>query len=219
MSDKAKLCELCEEEPATVLCSECCKCYCDGCSKMIHALSKKKGHQVETIHESVRVDAMCPFHTDNPLEMFCIDEVKLCCFGCMKEKLHEGHNVVDLSSINVDNEIFSANDIRVQFADVLKLDDELDKKIENAINEIKSENDSGKDKVHQSFALEHEKLKEEEDNTVKDYIKEHEKLNEEEAKATEGFKKHMKNLTKRKPKQLRKLKKCMRNLTKRNKQF
>ena len=33
MSKKAKVCELCEEQPATLLCAECCRCYCDRCDE------------------------------------------------------------------------------------------------------------------------------------------------------------------------------------------
>ena len=83
MSEKVKkACELCEEQPATTLCSECCRCYCDGCNKLMHAMSKKKAHKTEAIPEGVVIDARCPLHNGIPLEMFCVDEVKLCCGIC-----------------------------------------------------------------------------------------------------------------------------------------
>ena len=82
MSEKVNVCELCREQPVSVLCAECCKCYCDRCNKFIHGVDSIKGHKVEPIPEGVVVNAMCPLHKNAPLEMFCVDEVKLCCFGC-----------------------------------------------------------------------------------------------------------------------------------------
>ena len=130
MSEKVKLCEFCEEQPATVLCSECCRCYCDECSGFAHSRNSKKEHKTEAIPEGVIVDGMCPLHDDEPLRMFCVDEVKLCCSTCINriEDLHKGHNVVDLSDVAQDNEIFSASDVRKHFAAVMKSDDELDKR-------------------------------------------------------------------------------------------
>ena len=73
--------------------------------------------------------------------MFCVDEVKLCCLRCTKrtKDLHEGHNVVKISDVSQDNETFSAAEVKKRFADVLKCDDELDKKIEEAIESIEGE--------------------------------------------------------------------------------
>ena len=78
-SKKGKLCEFCNEQPVSVLCAECYKCYCDECSKVIHRMGSKKGHKVEAIPEGVVVNAMCPLHKNNALEMLCVDEIKLCC--------------------------------------------------------------------------------------------------------------------------------------------
>ena len=142
MSEKAnKACELCEEQSATVLCAECCKCYCDRCSKLIHAMTKKKRHKTEIIPEGVVADAMCPLHSDIPLEMLCVDEVKLCCAMCTNKikDLHTGHKIVMISDISQDNETFSASEVRKHFADVLKCDDELDRKIEETIESIRKE--------------------------------------------------------------------------------
>ena len=99
MSEKVNVCEFCGEQPVSVLCAECCRCYCDRCNKFIHRMGSKKGHKVEAIPEGVVVNAMCPLHKNNALEMLCVDEVKLCCLGCKEEKLHEGHNVVKTSDI------------------------------------------------------------------------------------------------------------------------
>ena len=129
MSEKVKLCEFCEEQPATVLCAECCKCYCDRCNELVHSIKSKKGHKTEVIPEGVVVDAMCPLHKDIPLKMFCIDEVKLCCSTCRVKDLHKGHRIVELSEVSQDNEVFSASEVRKRFADALKCDDELDRKV------------------------------------------------------------------------------------------
>ena len=92
-----------------------------------------------------------PSTKNNPLEMFCVDEVKLCCAMCKTKKLHKGHNVVELSAISQDNETFSAAEVKKRFADVLKCDDALDKKIEEAIESIKREGDDAQKKVNQTF--------------------------------------------------------------------
>lgn len=162
MSEKIKLCELCEEQPATVLCSECYRCYCDSCSEFVHGKESKKEHKIETFYEGVRVNATCPIHKGNQLELFCIDEVKLCCAMCEREKLHKEHKVVKAEDITEDNKIFSASKVRAHFADVLKCDDDLDKKIEMTIENIKKETNNVKEKITQTFIEAHNKLKEEE---------------------------------------------------------
>ena len=79
MSEKVKVCEFCEEQPAVVLCAECWKCYCNECNKYTHGKASKKDHKIEVIPKGVRVDAMCPLHKGNQLELFCVDDVELCC--------------------------------------------------------------------------------------------------------------------------------------------
>ena len=163
MSEKVKkACELCKEQPATVLCSECCRCYCDECSEFVHSRNSLKGHKTEAIPEGVVVDARCPLHDDEPLSMFCVDEVKLCCSTCRVEDLHKGHNVSKVTDVAQDNEIFSASDVRKHFAVVLKYDDELDKKIEETIERIRREGNEAGEKVKQTFIEAHKRLEEEE---------------------------------------------------------
>ena len=110
--------------------------------------SSKKGHKIESIPEGVVVNAMCPLHSDTPLEMFCVDEVKLCCHACTFKDLHKEHNVVELSVISQDNETFSAADVKKRFADSLKCDDALDKKIEETIESIRREGDEAQKKIN-----------------------------------------------------------------------
>ena len=157
-----KACELCEEQPATVLCAECFKCYCDGCSEFIHGKASKKGHKTESIPEGVVVDGMCPLHRNEPLSMFCVDEVKLCCAMCKTKKLHDGHNVVELSEILQDSEVFSAAEERKRFVDALEKEDELDKKIVETIEGIRKEGNEAKENVKQTFKEVRDKLEEEE---------------------------------------------------------
>ena len=85
MSEKVKVCELCEEQLATVLCAECYKCYCDECCEFAHRKGSKKDHKTEAIPKGVMVDARCPLHKENPLELFCVDDTELCCPKQYKE--------------------------------------------------------------------------------------------------------------------------------------
>lgn len=161
-SEKVKVCEFCEEQRAAVLCTRCCKCYCGECNEYAHKKASKKGHKVEAIPDGVNVNAMCPIHKEDALKMFCVDEVKLCCYGCKTDDLHKDHNVVRTAEITEDNEIFSALEVRKRFADVLEYDDKLDKKIEAVIEDINNESVSTREKVKQTFIEAHEKLTAEE---------------------------------------------------------
>ena len=193
MSEKAKkACEFCKEQSATVLCAECCKCYCDRCDKTLHDILK--GHKTEAIPEGVVVDALCPLHNDEPLKMLCVDEVKLCCPLCKVEKLHKGHKVVKVIDISQDNEVFSAAEVRKHFADVLKCDDELDKKIEETIENIRKEGNESREKVKQTFTEAHNALKEKEAKAMEELEKAHEELREKEAAITKEHEKAHKEL-------------------------
>ena len=122
---------MCEEQPATALCVECCKCYCDNCCIAIHGLVKKE-HKTEVIPKGVRVDARCPLHKDVPLDLFCVDDIELCCGTCGLLGPHMGHKIVKISEVSEDNEVFSAAKVRKRFEGVLKCDDDLEKKIATA---------------------------------------------------------------------------------------
>ena len=162
MSEKVKVCELCEEQPATALCAECCKCYCEKCSRYVHESSMKKGHKTEVIPKSVRVDAMCPLHKDEPLKLLCVDDTELCCAMCKVDEFHKCHKVVELSEVSEDNEVFSAVKVREHFEGALKCDEELEKKIAETIENVQKENVVAKEKISQSFREAHEKLNAEE---------------------------------------------------------
>ena len=158
-----KLCEFCGEDPATVLCAECCKCYCGGCSDFAHSKASKKGHKVEIIPDEVVINAMCPLHKTNSLELFCINEVKLCCLECEKEKLHQGYKVVKTADIAQDNEVFSASKVWNSFTGVMEKDDELAKKVNDVIETIDSKGNEIKERITKTFAEERKKLNREEE--------------------------------------------------------
>ena len=161
---------MCEEQPATALCVECCKCYCDNCCIAIHGLVKKE-HKTEVIPKGVRVDARCPLHRDVPLDLFCVDDTEMCCFGCEHDKLHDGHKIFKVSEVSEDNEVFSAAKVRERFEGVLKCDDNLDKRIVKAIESVQKESANTKEKVSQSFREAHEKLNTEEAAVMKELEK------------------------------------------------
>ena len=162
MSEKVKVCEFCEEQPAIVLCAVCCKCYCDECSKYTHGKASKKDHKTEVIPKGVRVDAMCPLHKGNQLDLFCVDDTELCCANCALQGQHKNHKVANLSEVSEDNEVFSAAKVRERFGGVLKCDDVLEKRIIETIESVQKESESAKEKVSQSFREAHEKLNAEE---------------------------------------------------------
>lgn len=159
MSEKVKECELCEEEAAVLLCPECCKCYCDRCSEFVHKRESKRGHTEEPIPEGVRVDARCPLHKDNPLEMFCVDETRLLCGLCALEGLHRCHRIVKISDVT---EMPSTNEIRTRFTNALKSCTRLKEKVDTTIETIQEDSVAIKERVTESFREAHEKLNAEE---------------------------------------------------------
>ena len=69
-----KLCEICENE-ATGFCLKCFSYFCDKCFKYVHENNKtKNNHKKEKIDYFVPIDTKCPDHTQNPINLFCIDE-------------------------------------------------------------------------------------------------------------------------------------------------
>ena len=168
MSEKVKVCEFCEEQSATVLCAECCRCYCDECSKLTHAIGSKKGHKVDTLPKGVTINARCPIHNDNPLEMFCIDEVKLCCGICAFEESQKGHRIIKLLDIENDGEVYPTNEVKKRFADASKTCSELKRKIDTVIEDIQKENELVKERITETFRAAHEKLNDEETGIMKE---------------------------------------------------
>ena len=69
----SKLCEMCGDT-ANVLCLECCKYLCGGCSAMIHEKEWNKSHKIEPISQNLPVDTKCPEHKEYPMKYFCEDD-------------------------------------------------------------------------------------------------------------------------------------------------
>ncbi len=69
-----KQCEICKDDDATGLCSQCFKYYCDKCYKFVHESKKNKEHKKEVIDFNVSIDTHCPDHERNPLNLFCLEE-------------------------------------------------------------------------------------------------------------------------------------------------
>lgn len=185
----SKACELCKEQIAAVLCSDCYRCYCERCNIFIHDLPKFKSHKVEVIPRRVMVNARCSFHDDTPLEMFCVDEVILCCAMCEKEKFHEGYKFAKIINVKEDNEAFSAHKVRVLFEESIKRSEELDKRIEDVINKMENEVNDVREKVKKTFKEEHKKLEEEEKKFM-------DKLEEIKSKNVDPLLKYLENLSK-----------------------
>ena len=157
---RTKLCELCEEQPATLLCAECFRCYCEKCNKYVHESSKKKDHKTENIPKGVKVDTLCPLHKDEPLKMFCVNDNELCCPMCGLSGPHKGHNLVKVSEVTEDNKAFSSS--KELFEGALKCSNDLEKKITDAIDGIQKNSSSTKEKVSQFFKEAHSRLDAEE---------------------------------------------------------
>lgn len=162
-----KLCEQCDEE-ATLFCPDCYKFYCPECSESIHKKESKKGHKIEAIPKGVTVHTMCPRHNKNPLELFCVDEVKLCCVMCKEENLHKDHKVFKLTDVDQDNEVFSVEDKKKGFTGTLDRDNKLKERIGEAIESIEKEKEEAEKKIKETFEEVRKKLKQEEDETMKE---------------------------------------------------
>ena len=173
MSENAKtsVCELCREQPATALCAECNRCYCDRCNKFMHGIDSLKKHKVEAIPEGVAVHARCPLHGDNPLEVFCVDEIKLCCDGCKMEKSHKGHNILKITDIAKDNETFSATDVKKAFTETLRGIDELERRLKEAAEALRREVEAAQKEVKATFEGAHRRLNDEEGRVMKELEK------------------------------------------------
>ena len=149
------MCELCKEQPATVLCFE--KCF-----ELAREFPNHKRHRIVITQEGVRANAMCPLHTAIPISLFCVDDTELQCTACACKGLHKGHKVINLSEVDEDNEVFSEAKVRERFEGTLKRGYALEKKITETIERVQKEGEDTKEKVTQSFREAHEKMNTEE---------------------------------------------------------
>ena len=72
-SKNIKECEMCDSS-ATCLCFKCNNYFCESCFKLIHNLKKNLNHKKENIDPFVPIELKCPYHSQNPMNLFCINE-------------------------------------------------------------------------------------------------------------------------------------------------
>ena len=148
MCEKVKVCELCEEQPATVLCAVCCKCYCDGVVSLFMGRLRRKATKQKSFPKVCDL-MQCVLFTKTSLSS-CFVWMTLSCVARLVplKKLHDSHKVVELSEVSEDNKVFSATKVRERFEGVLKCDNDLDKKITETIESVQKESESIKEKFH-----------------------------------------------------------------------
>ena len=69
-----KICEICKDEEAAILCYDCHSYFCDSCFKCVHDRKKNKNHKKEKIDLFIPIDIKCPDHERVPINLFCVDE-------------------------------------------------------------------------------------------------------------------------------------------------
>ena len=159
---KPTFCDNCDYRLVTKFCSECFKCYCDECCRVFHMNKELRGHKIEEIPEGLMVDIKCPTHTDTPLELFCIDEVKLCCRKCIEENPHDDHNIVNVADVMQDKKVFSVSKVRENFNSAMRRNEEFIEKVKVITENLENGGNDMKNEIKQTFVKEHEKLKAEE---------------------------------------------------------
>ena len=70
---KEKKCELCKEK-ATNICFDCSFYLCDSCFLFLHEKKANLNHRKEEIDPYVSMDIKCPVHSNNKINIFCIEE-------------------------------------------------------------------------------------------------------------------------------------------------
>ena len=95
-----KECNICGKN-ATSLCFKCLQYFCEDCYKYVHNKQINSNHKKEEIDIYVPIDLKCQDHPENSLNLFCLDEKELCCAYCHFKNLHSGHNLLELSNIDL----------------------------------------------------------------------------------------------------------------------
>ena len=72
-SKNIKECEMCDSN-ATCLCFKCNNYFCENCYKLIHNLKKNLSHKKENIDPFVPIELKCPYHPQDRMNLFCINE-------------------------------------------------------------------------------------------------------------------------------------------------
>ena len=69
-----KICDLCQNTEATLLCYECPSYYCASCFQLIHNIKINSEHNKQEIDPYVSINIKCPEHPNINNNLFCIDE-------------------------------------------------------------------------------------------------------------------------------------------------
>ena len=100
-------CELCDENEATVKCSNCTQFFCDTCQKMHQKLKMSAHHQYITIDEALQGGSAssaprilhCQKHPQYEVNSSCKTDQTAVCAECAID-LHKGHGVGRLVDIS-----------------------------------------------------------------------------------------------------------------------
>ena len=110
-SDKVDLnnvrCELCEENEATVKCSNCTQFFCDTCQKIHLKFKVMVGHQFITIDEALKGGSSssaprilhCQRHPHQEVNSYCKTDQTAVCAECVVD-FHKGHDFVRLLRVS-----------------------------------------------------------------------------------------------------------------------
>jgi len=100
-------CEMCEENEATVKCSNCNQFFCDTCQKMHLKIKAMANHQFFTIDEAMKGGSTssaprilhCQKHPHLEINSYCKTDQTAVCAECAID-LHKGHDVDRLVNIS-----------------------------------------------------------------------------------------------------------------------
>jgi len=100
-------CELCEENEATVKCSNCSQFFCDTCQKMHQKLKMSAHHQYISVDEALQGGSVsfaprilhCQKHPHQEVSYYCKTDQTAVCPQCAVD-FHSGHNVGSLANIS-----------------------------------------------------------------------------------------------------------------------
>lgn len=89
-----RVCQWCEEVPATAQCDKCMCIYCDECSAAVHKAAAKRGHVVVLLTEANKnymTHCKQVGHEEYRAEFYCVQCEQLCCAYCLQIGPHKDH--------------------------------------------------------------------------------------------------------------------------------
>jgi len=100
-------CELCEENEATVKCSNCTQFFCDTCQKMHQKQKATSHHQYISVDEALQGGSAssaprilhCQKHPHQEVNSYCKTDQTAVCPQCVVES-HQGHEFTLLSTLS-----------------------------------------------------------------------------------------------------------------------